>query len=180
MKKPNIIFDLDGVLFKENKLKIVRKYGLLKMLLYLITHRKNPVKIGYDVFNKMHEAWDNNKEPVLFYKKKPMPDCISEWMKGFASNKALLDNIDKFIENLKKVHYFASEFEKNLIKQIINILLDESEIPTNMKPIIPMMRLADALKKNGKHKLFVLSNYAKEASDHILKEYKKIMLRLTS
>jgi len=171
--KTNIIFDIDGVLFKENKLKIIRKSGLLKMLFYLITHRKNPVKIGYDVFKRMHEAWGQNKTPSLIYKKKPMPECITQWMKGFISNKALLENIDKFIENLQKVHYFASEFEKNLIQQSIKIVLDDSEIPTNIKPIHPMIQLVTNLKHNSQHNLFVLSNYSKQASDKILKKHQK-------
>jgi len=172
MKKLNIIFDIDGVLFKENKLKIVRKSGLVKMLFYLLTHQKNPVKIGYDVFKKMHEAWDTNKTPTLVYKKKPMPECVTQWMKGFISDKTLLEHIDKFIANLQKVKYFASEFEKNLIQQTIKIILDESQIPSNSKPIAPMIKLVNTL-KHKKHNLFVISNYAKKASLGMLAQHKE-------
>lgn len=173
MKKSNIIFDLDGVLFKENKLKIARKYGLGKMLFYLITYRKNPVKIGADVFKKMHEQWDQNSEPVLYYKKTPLPTCINHWMKGVISDKVLLDNIDKFIENLKKMHYFASEFEKNLVQQSIKVILDESEIATNMQPITPMIKLVENIKREGKHNIYIISNYAKHAADFLIEKNKE-------
>lgn len=177
MEKSNIIFDLDGVLFKESKIKIIRKSGLIKILFYLITHRKNPVKIGYQVFKKMHEQWheeaDNKNETVLFYKKTPMPFCVNKWMKGGITNKVLLENIDKFIDNLKKMHFFASEFEKNLIKHSIKVVLDESEIAKNMQPIIPMIKLVKELKKEGKHNLFIISNYAKQASDFLIERNKE-------
>ena len=173
MEKSNIIFDLDGVLFKENKLKIIRKYGLSKMLFYLITYRKYPVKIGCNVFKKMHEQWDKNTETVLFYKKTPMPTCINQWMKGRISNKTLLENIDKFIENLKKMHYFASEFEKNLVQQSIKVILDESEIATNMSPIAPMIKLVENIKHEGRHNLFIISNYAKQAADFLIDKNKE-------
>lgn len=170
MKKSNIIFDLDGVLFKENKLKIARKYGLLKILFYLITYRKNPVKIGSDVFKKMHEQWTQNTEPVLYYKKTPLPTCINHWMKGVISSKVLIENIDKFIENLQKMHYFASEFEKNLVQQSIKVILDESQIASNMQPIMPMIKLVEHIKKEGKHNIYIISNYAKQAADFLIEK----------
>ena len=40
---------------------------------------------------------------TLMYKKNPMPECIAQWMKGFISDKKLLDQIEKFIENLQKI-----------------------------------------------------------------------------
>lgn len=173
MEKSNIIFDLDGVLFKENKLKIARKYGLGKMLFYLITYRKNPVKIGADVFKKMHEQWDQNTETVLFYKKTPLPTCVNQWMKGLISDKVLLENIDKFIESLKKVHYFTSEFEKTLVQQSIKVILDESEIATNMQPIAPMIKLVEKIKHDGKHNIYIISNYAKQAADFLIEKNEK-------
>ncbi|MFC1841822.1 HAD-IA family hydrolase [Candidatus Dependentiae bacterium] len=173
MKKSNIIFDIDGVLFKENKLKIARKSGLLKLLWYLITHNKNPVKIGYEAFKKMHEAWGTDKKPALMYKKHPMPECIAQWMKGFISNKALLEQVDKFFENLTKIQFFASEFEKNIIKQTLKIILDESEIPKNTKPIEPMIKLVEHIKKSSNHNLFIISNYAKQASHFLIQQHKE-------
>jgi len=173
VKKSHIIFDIDGVLFKENKLKIVRKYGLFKMLWYLVTHKKNPVKIGFNVLKKMHHAWGTNKKPALIYKKNPMPECIAQWMKGFISDKKLLIQIDKFIENLQKINFFASEFEKNLVQQMIKIILNESEIPKNTKPISPMIELVNKIKQSGEHNLFIMSNYAKQASNHLIENNKE-------
>lgn len=173
MEKSNIIFDLDGVLFKESKLKIIRKYGILKMLLYMLTHRKNPVKIGFDVFKKMHEDWTNaGSEVVLFYKNTPLPKCINQWMKGKISDKVLLENVNKFIENLKKMHFFASEFEKNLVQECIQVILSEKEIASNMQPIAPMIKLVQEIKKEGKHKLFIISNYAQKAAGFLIEKNK--------
>jgi len=172
MNKPNIILDIDGVLFKENKIKIARKSGILKILWYMITHKKNPVKIGYDVFKQMHQQWDKNKEPALVYKNHPMPECIAQWMKGLMTNKALLQQVEKFIENLKKVQFFASEFEKNIIQQTIKIILDEEEISKNIKPIKPMIQLVEHIKRKNKHNLFIISNYAKHASEFMIEKYK--------
>jgi len=172
MDKSNIIFDIDGVLFTENKIKIIRKSGVIKFLWYLITHKKNPVKIGYDVLRHMHEQWDNNKTPALIYKNRPMPDCIAQWMKGLISNKTLLQQLEKWIEHLKKVKFFTSEFEKNLIKEAMRTILDEEQISKNIKPIKPMIQLVEHIKKRRKHNLFIISNYAKHASEFMIEKHK--------
>lgn len=172
MKHSHIILDIDGVLFKEDKIKIIRKSaGIAKFIWYMCTHKKNPVKIGYDIFRRMHEQWDKDKQPALVYKNHPMPECIAQWMKGLISNKALLQQIEKFIENLKKIQFFASEFEKNLVKQTIKIILNEQEISENSKPIKPMLQLVEHIKRKDKHNLFIISNYAKDAANIMLKKY---------
>ena len=174
MNKSNIILDIDGVLFKENKIKIVRRSaGVVKFIWYLITHKKNPVKIGYSVFQQMHEQWDKDKKPALVYKNHPMPECIAQWMKGLISNKALLQQIEKFIESLKKVQFFASEFETNLVKQAIKVILDEQEISNNIKPIKPMIQLVEHIKRKDKHNLFIISNYAKHAAEFMIEKHKE-------
>jgi len=172
MNRSNVIFDIDGVLFKGNKLKIVRKYGLLKFLWYMVTHKKNPVKIGYEVFKKMHLEWDKDKKPALVYKNNPMPECIAQWMKGNITNKKLLQQVEKFMESVKMVQFFASEFEKNLVTQSIKTILDEQEISKNIKPITPMIQLAQHIKRKDQHNLFIISNYAKQAAEFMLETYK--------
>ena len=172
MRKSNIIFDIDGVLFKENKLKIAFKSGLLKLLRYILTHRKNPFKLGLEIFHKMHLE-EKNDTISTKYKNYTMPKCISEWMKGKLSNKALIQKIDRFIEKLKIMNYFSSSYEKNLIQKLIKILLNENQIPNLIKPINPMIKLVNTLKKEGGYRLFILSNYAKEASDILIEQYKE-------
>jgi len=169
MKKSNIIFDIDGVLFTQNKLLIARQSGLFKIIWYLLSHRKNPVKIGLDIFKQMHEL--EKQKGKIVYKQQIMPDCITQWMKGIITNKALMEKIDIFIEQLKKINYFTSEFEKNFIKKSIKIILDETQFAKNVKPIHPMLKLVETLKKDGRHNLFIISNYAKQAAEILLDQY---------
>jgi len=170
-KKTNIIFDLNGVLFKENKLSILRKSGILKLILYLITHKKNPVKIGFDVLHRMHLQKDKKKNTSK-YRTYEMPQCMSQWMKGVISNKYLLKKIKQFIQELHKLNYFASEFEKNFVYESMKIILDEKQITTNTKPIKPMIELVKTFGKEKKYNLFIISNYAKEAAQLLIQKYK--------
>ena len=193
MKKTNIIFDLDGVLFEQNALGIVRRSGIIKIIFYLITHRKNPIKIGFDILQKMRVQENNalrlksdgiglkitgnsgcinkNTDYKIKYKKYTMPDCIALWMKGAISNRSLLEKIDAFIDQLKKLNYFKSEFEKQFIKKALTSILDETQITTNVKPIDPMINLVKKLNQKNKHNLFIISNYTKKASELLLKKY---------
>jgi len=171
MHKSTIIFDIDGVLFKENRLKIAFKSGLLTLLRYILTHRKNPFILGLEIFHKMYLD-ENTKSVPTRYKNYTMPQCISEWMRGRLSNKDLIKKIDRFIEKLQIMNYFSSRYEKKFIQRSIKLFLDERQIPNLMQPIDPMIELVNRLKKEGTHKLFILSNYAKEASHILLERYK--------
>ena len=171
MQKSCIIFDLDGVLFKENRIKLLLKSGIYKTIRYLVTHRRNPIKIGFDIMHKMSIEEDTGNRKPNMYKHYIMPHCVGEWMRGVISNTILLEKIDAFIEKLKKRNYFLSSYELNFVQQAIRMILDEYQIPQYNEPIKPMIRLVNTLKQEGKHRLFILSNYAKKASDLLIQNH---------
>lgn len=153
----DIIFDLTGVIFHIDKLQQFRAIGLLQSLLYIITHRKNPIWRFLEVLQKIHEL-DPHGYPIIYYKKTPLPRCMSELLCGTITTEQAMEMINGYVQKLENEHYFVSTREIKLIESILHMLVQPSTGLIALSPDPQIVALIATLKKNG-YRLSLLSNF---------------------
>lgn len=168
------IFDITGVLFKENKLRMVRNIGVFDMARYMLKHRRNPSKVCFAVLKKMWLEEGLNTPPLIVYKNNPMPTCIAQWQQGIIRNEELFAILNNYIDKLDQQKYFASKLEKKITSRILQTLLDSSTLNKIARPIKSMIKLLYALKRK-QYPLYILSNQSHETYLLLKNKYPDIM-----
>jgi HAD superfamily hydrolase (TIGR01509 family) len=168
----HIIFDLTGVIFHIDKLKQFRSIGLMQSLLYIITHRKNPIWRFLEVLQKIHEL-DPHGYPIIYYKNTPLPRCMTELMCGTISNEQAMVMINGYVETLTAQQFFVSKREIKLIESILYMLAQPHAGLIALSPDPQIVALIATLKKNG-YTLSLLSNFDRKSYDMIAGKYPDI------
>ncbi len=156
-----IIFDITGVLFKENQKAFAQKIGYGKLASYALTHWKNPSYTCLDMLDTM--SCDPIHKPVTEIKLKGriLPQCIVDLHLGTKMCVQVRQEIDQYIEQLDEQGYFASASEKSITREIIGLILDPEQLPDLTKPVIPIIKLAQQLKNAG-YQLYLVANLPDE------------------
>jgi hypothetical protein len=84
--KKVIIFDLDGVLFKENKPAFIKKVGFGELAKYTLRSWTTPENICLDTLECISKCEDNQPEVPLTHRGRVMPCCIIDWQLGKKSH----------------------------------------------------------------------------------------------
>lgn len=162
--KKNIIFDLTGVLFYPSKIFLPFEIGFFKLARYSISHFKNPFKLFENaLLNFLYEI--EGKSENHYYKQYQLPEIICQLQRGEKTSAEVLNLVNTKIDELANKNYFASQQEKELIREIINFgLSPEKTVEKSFKKIhngIAVLK-AFAEKKddlgNTIHDLYLLSN----------------------
>lgn len=169
MKPHHIIFDLTGVIFQPNRLKQFHTIGLWKSLRYIITHRESPINRFLHLLTQLYELQPNGY-PIIYYKRIPLPQCISDFMCGYTDSKTTATIINNYVETLIKQNYFRSNLEIYLMQQIIQTLINDVFA---LRPNWTMIEFVRKLKKNN-YTLYLLSNFDKESYTRLLCRYPDI------
>lgn len=161
--KTTIIFDIAGVLVKENRLKILAQLGLADTLRYFITHRRNPVNLLFSVLSELSKNENKTTDDTtrIAYKGSLLPLCISQWQLGAITNAQLIEELKLAIENLHQHNFFASSFEKRMVEKMMHALVNTEQLKAVTYTIKSMPNMIHALKSKG-YKLFIVSNQATE------------------
>lgn len=170
MERKNIIFDLMGVLYLLDTHAIFRTMGVASVLRYVITHRKNPFTIAFEVLNAMHECEEHDYR-VIRYKNNVMPRCITEWQSGIKTNQQALEEIKHFIYTPQSAHLFKDDYERNIVQKIIMAIFNAASLTAYMRPIVPNVLLLKDLKERSEHKIYLLSNFDAHAIDILALTY---------
>lgn len=168
-----IIFDLTGVLFAIDKVRVCRSLGLFNLARYLITHRRNPLTTYLETLQALRQ-FDPLDADCMYYKGYAFPASAAEYYKGTKKSTTVLKELFEGVDRLDKDHYFRSPFEKELIKKSIYANFDSHEQAAAMH-MLP--KAIDTLKKihaTGRYKLYLLSNFDDETFDFIQKKYPNI------
>ncbi len=168
----HIIFDLTGVIFHTNKFKQFRSIGFIQCLVYIFTHRKNPVSRFLKFLEKLHTL-EPQGYPIIYYKNIPLPRCISELMCGNITNQEVNIILDQHIQNLVDQNYFQSKREIKLMQQIINRFVNSKQNIASLKPDKKLITHIQKLKEKG-YTLYLLTNFDKEGYANILRKYPEI------
>ena len=142
----NIIFDMVGVLLTLDYMKLFAKVGVIPITAYIIRHRKNPITTLLTMLNTIAQSETPSRFP-LKYKNYSLPKCMSDWHLGQKTSNEILDEIFKHMEELYKKHYFASNFEKKTIQNVINVFYDSKSITATTKLNDKVVDLIKTLKK---------------------------------
>ncbi len=170
----SILFNLNGVLLTEDTSKIVSKIGAARVATYALTHWCSPLDACLNVLEKMGNEPDQ-KAPISFmFKERKMPRCIVEWQQGKCTYDEVQKKLISYIEKLHGDGFFASNSEKNITQNIIELVLNPREFSEVTKLIIPMTRLVQELKAKG-YKLYIFANIAAEAMDAVKKAYPELI-----
>ncbi len=173
-KPTTIIFDIPGVLFKENRAILRQKIGIRSLASYAVTHWKNPSTVCFDLLETMSKHPAHQPSVLLKFKEKIMPRCIVEWQQGYKTCDQVRTELVNFIEQMAEQNYFSSMQEKNLTQHIIKFIFDAQQLPELTKPVMPMVDLAKQLKKAG-YQLLLLANVPHELYSTIKTNYPEII-----
>ncbi len=174
-KKPTtIIFDISGVLFKENRANFTKKIGIRSLASYAVSHWKNPAIACLGMLETMSKQKAHKPPVTLIFKKKIMPRCIVEWQQGYKTCDQVRSELNNYIEQMARQNLFKSMQEKNLIKHIVNIFFDSQQLTDLTKPIIQIIDLAKQLKKAG-YQLLLLANVPIELYNTIEASYPEVI-----
>jgi len=169
----NIIFDLVGVLFKLDYMKLFTRVGIIPITAYMIRHRKNPITTLLSMLNTISQSEIPSNFP-LKYKNYSLPKSMSDWHLGQKTSNEILDEIFKHIEDLDKKHYFASKLEKKTMQNIIKVFYDSKSITATTKLNEKVVDLIKTLKHHNSNKVYLLSNIDKESYSIIQKNHKEV------
>ena len=174
-KKPTtIIFDLSGLLFKENIANLTKKIGIRSLASYAVSHWKNPATACLGMLETMSKRKEHKPPVTLIFKEKAMPRCVVEWQQGYKTCDQVRSELNNYIEQMAHQNHFKNMQEKNLIKHIVNIIFDAQQFTDLTKPIIPIIDLAKQLKKSG-YQLLLLANVPIELYNMLKATYPEVI-----
>lgn len=166
-----VIFDLAGVLFEMNKIKILTKIGILNSIWYVAKYRRSPLKKCFNILSSISDLDNDPSIQNLYFQENRLPQCITLWQEGKIDCKKIIDILEFDMENLNQKHqFFADSFEENYIKKILKVYVDAQECKDALKPIQKLHSLAYDLKTKG-YKLYILSNQAEETFAMLEQKY---------
>ncbi|HEB41691.1 MAG TPA: HAD family hydrolase [Candidatus Dependentiae bacterium] len=173
-KPTTIIFDIPGVLFKENRATLRQKIGIRSLASYAITHWKNPSTVCFDLLETMSKHPAHQPSVLFRVEGKIMPRCIVEWQQGYKTCDQVWTELVNFIKQMAQQNYFRSIQEKNLTQHILKLIFDTQQLPELTKPVMPMIDLAKQLKEAG-YQLLLLANVPHELYSTIKNIYPEII-----
>jgi HAD superfamily hydrolase (TIGR01509 family) len=177
-----IIFDLTNIVIKENQIGFAKKIGYGTLASYAITHWKNP---GYRCLDMLHEISNlESQKPhiVLTLQKRTMPRCLVELQEGKKNCAQAREEIAQAMQMLDQQNFFASVKEKELMKDIMDLVLDPQAVTKMIEPVKSTTQLIQKLKEAG-HPVYCCANapeelYATSSQkfDHVLQHFNGIVI----
>jgi len=174
MRKKTIIFDLEGVLFQENKVAFAKKVGVGALARYTLSSWASPESICLDTLEKISSTEPNQPSIPLRHRNKNMPCCIIDWQLGKASQVDVRKQLRAQIEALGRDNFFKNEQEQLIVEKLLDVSIDPKHLADIAKPVPAMINLAKQLKQHG-YQLFILSNLAQEPYDILRAEHPDIV-----
>lgn len=147
-----VIFDLGDVLFETSKSvqrSIIGPTILTNPSLLYHLCRIDVKESFFDILDKIPAK---TTDPI-YNKGKKMPQILNDWMTGSSTLTEL--KLQTYSQVRKSNHPTAL---KNLFYNVAHFMFDEECIAKAQKPIAPMVKLAEELKRSG-YKIYVLSNW---------------------
>jgi HAD superfamily hydrolase (TIGR01509 family) len=167
----HIIFDLSGVIFHDSRIKQLRSIGIGKTLMYILTHRKEPVTRFYEALRTL-SMLEPKTHPYLNYKNIILPQCITNLMLGTISHTHAIQELDRNVQKLIDQNFFISKREVSLMKKIMYRMVDSKESTVNIFKLDPkIVTYIQQLKQTKQYTISLLSNLDKEAYIHFRTMY---------
>jgi HAD superfamily hydrolase (TIGR01509 family) len=165
-----IVFDLVGVLFFINKIRVLRSLDSKDLIFYYLKKGKNPIDEGIMLLDKMRQEVPGQFQEIVAYKGTYLPTCFLAWNQGLISRDETFEQIQNYFNDLEKQNYFTNENHKRVILNLLKKLFSSKLGVEAYKPVRSTVELVKKLKKTNNYKLYILSNIDKETFEgmHIL------------
>ncbi len=160
-QKHVIIFDLTNVVIKENQIGFAKKIGYGTLASYAITHWKNPGHRCLDMLDEMSKNESHKPHVVLTLQKRTMPRCLVELQEGKKTCAQAREDITQGMQMLDEQKFFTSVKEKELMKEIMDLVLDPQTVTVMIEPVKSSVQLIQKLKDAG-HPVYCCANAPKE------------------
>lgn len=169
-----IVFDLVGVLFFVNKIRVLRSLDTKDLFFYYLKKGKNPIEEGIMLLDKMRQEVPGQFQEIVGYKGTYLPNCFLQWNQGFISREEAFEQIQTYFNDLGKQNYFSNENHKRVILNLVKKLFSSSLGIEAYKPVRSTVELVKKLKKTNNYKLYILSNIDKETFEGMYELHKSI------
>ncbi len=156
-----IIFDLTNVVIKENQIGFAKKIGYGTLASYAITHWKNPGHRCLDMLDEMSKHELHKPHVVLTLQKRTMPRCLVELQEGKKTCAQAREEIAQGMQMLDEQKFFSSVKEKELMKDIMDLVLDPQTVTVMIEPVKSTTQLIQKLKDAG-HPVYCCANAPEE------------------
>ncbi len=169
---PIFVFDLNGVLFDTDTIKVVRQIGIKDALWYLAQYRSTRMFQNrfYETLHRIAQRY-----PTLIPIKDPdgtiMPQLMVEWLRGTHANKLLLERIVTAIN--KNPDWFFNATEQRIMAAMARAIFDPEQFVASRKHLPDLIPLIIQLKNRGA-KLYILSNWDKESFALLKKRFPEV------
>jgi HAD superfamily hydrolase (TIGR01509 family) len=169
-----IIFDLMNVIIKENSAGFAKQIGYGKIASYTLTHWRHPGYRCLDMLDAMSNCEAQKPHITVTLKNKTMPRSLIELQEGKKTASQTKDEILQAITMLDAQKHFSSMKEKELMINIMNIILDPNATASMIEPIKSTINLAQKLKSAG-YSIYIFANAPAELYTAIEKKYPDII-----
>lgn len=169
-----LVFDLVGVLFYINKLRVLRFIGRRDVIFYFLKTGKNPLDEGIMLLDRMRKEVPGQFQDKVTYKGTPLPRCLLEWNQDLISRDEAFEQIKHYFAELEKQHYFTSARHKRVILNLLGKIFSPELGLRAFRPVDSTITLVKKLKATKNYKLYILSNIDKETFEDIRRSYAAI------
>lgn len=157
-----VIYDLNGVLVKIQKMGVATEIGLGDTMFYYLLDCKDRSDVQRRLFETLAaiDGYEQCPHAPCGEAGEPMPALMCRWMDGTMKDpQQELVRINQKIDQLKQQNFFKSNREYRVIKNTINTMFHPSTLNKHRKPIKPMLSLIQEITRQSTCKQCVLSNW---------------------
>lgn len=170
----NLILDLTGVIFLIDQRKALQMLGLKNVLLYTLTHFKNPFNQVMLLTDTIARREKNNTLPLLFYKGYQQPSCIAASHLGLITLEQAQMQFAAQVRELIDEGFLKNKLEINIMKRFADLLVDTKTKTAIMKPNYALINILKDIQKRGTATCYILSNLDIGTYDYLRTNYPEI------
>lgn len=174
-----IIFDCGGVLTNVSKRKSLGFLGLGNLLPRLFANNFSTMKMRVELMNELERLMPLEQQHIGIFDEfgNQLPGILCQWMLGEKTNKELLHMIECFVSTDEQLQSCPSK-KKALLALTRNMLNEHIFVETLYleEKVIQFLEACARMKQNNtkRHKIYILSNYNKEAFELLLERFPRI------
>jgi HAD superfamily hydrolase (TIGR01509 family) len=166
----HVVFDGDGVLFSNNKISTIWKIGPTNFIGNPV-HIMNIRKLMFHFLSGVEPQRPEN--PTVYHQGMVMPQIMCDWQMGIKTPEQVRAQIADHMKTPKAALFFDKYGCRNAITGRCNFMFDSEKFASSMDVIDDGAQLLKQCKAAG-HKVYILSNYPKEAFPLLSKSNPKI------
>jgi len=165
-----IVFDAGGVLVQSKRGELVKKM-LGKFVRYMLFSWKNPAHVKDLTFKVLENLYGKQVPEVgcacACGDGLVLPAAMCDWMSGVSTGKEIIEKTCALIDDGACDKMLGDKREKELVKNILELIFDPEVHANCTHPIPEGVRLLEECAQNENNTLMLLSNYAADAFEKI-------------